>query len=393
MSGWLVETLVATTLLMALVLLVRPAVRRGFGAGAAYALWLVPALRLVLPPLSVPETAGLVPAVPVDIVFATAATAPGYGEWLLWLWALGAALFAAWHIIAYRRFLARAGRADKADGSGILVSDAVEGPAAVGLLHRLILVPRDFATRFDASERALAIRHERIHHARGDLWANAAALGMLSLHWFNPIAHRAYRAFREDQELSCDAAVIAGASGDEREAYGRAMVKSAWGAAPFMSCPMTRNTNLKRRLKMVKTHKISRLGKLGGMLSVSAMAIAGLTLTATGSIAAEPTENVIIKRVHGKGAGTAAANSEIEARCGNDPQKFETEAVSERDGKPVKTRLVLCSKGGGGSAGDRAAALEKARARIAGSTDLDPANRAKVLSALDNAIAQLKASN
>ena len=392
MSGWLVETLLATTLLMALVLLVRPAVRRGFGVGAAYALWLVPALRFVLPPLSVPEAIGLVPAVPVDIVFA-ATTGPGYGEWLMWMWAGGAALFAACHVIVYRRFVARAVRSGGRERSGVLVSDAVEGPAAVGLLHRHILVPRDFATRFDASERALAIRHERIHHARGDLWANAAALGMLSLHWFNPIAHRAFRAFREDQELSCDAAVIAGASNDEREAYGRAMVKSAWGTAPFMSCPMTRkNTNLKRRLKMVKSHKTSRLGKIGGIFSVSVMAIAGLTLTATGSVAAEPTENVIIKRVHGKGAGTAATNLEIEARCGNDPAKFETEAVSERDGKPVKTRLILCSKDGK-SGGDRIAALEKARARIAATTDIEPANRAKVLSALDTAIAKLKASN
>ena len=38
---------------MLLVLAIRRPVRRLFGAGPAYALWLVPALRLVVPPLAV----------------------------------------------------------------------------------------------------------------------------------------------------------------------------------------------------------------------------------------------------------------------------------------------------------------------------------------------------
>lgn len=72
MSAWLIETLAATALLMALVLVLRPLVRRAFGAGAAYALWLVPALRLVLPPLDVaPEIATSV-GQPIEIMFASA---------------------------------------------------------------------------------------------------------------------------------------------------------------------------------------------------------------------------------------------------------------------------------------------------------------------------------
>ena len=53
MSGGIVETLIATSLLMALVLLVRAPVARAFGAKAAYALWLAPLARLVLPPVPV----------------------------------------------------------------------------------------------------------------------------------------------------------------------------------------------------------------------------------------------------------------------------------------------------------------------------------------------------
>ena len=51
MIQWVAETLFASTVLMLLVLAVRPVVAHRFGARAAYLLWLAPALRMILPPL------------------------------------------------------------------------------------------------------------------------------------------------------------------------------------------------------------------------------------------------------------------------------------------------------------------------------------------------------
>ena len=51
MIGWAVETLIATTLLMLVALVLRGPVRRAFGPGVAYLLWLLPLARMVLPPL------------------------------------------------------------------------------------------------------------------------------------------------------------------------------------------------------------------------------------------------------------------------------------------------------------------------------------------------------
>ncbi|WP_336975049.1 hypothetical protein [Sphingobium aromaticiconvertens] len=50
MSVWIAETLLATSLLMALVMLLRRPTARFLGAGAAYMLWALPLARLVLPP-------------------------------------------------------------------------------------------------------------------------------------------------------------------------------------------------------------------------------------------------------------------------------------------------------------------------------------------------------
>ena len=52
MTDWLLGTLVATTALIALVLLIREPVRRHFGARVAYGLWLIPAARLLMPTLT-----------------------------------------------------------------------------------------------------------------------------------------------------------------------------------------------------------------------------------------------------------------------------------------------------------------------------------------------------
>ncbi len=404
MSAWVAETLFATTILMALVLGVRPFVRRLFGAGAAYALWLGPVLSLFLPEIARPSTfVGAV--VPMDVVFATAPALPASVGWLLWIWAAGALLFLLRLVVGYRRFLARAldgasrvnGDGD-GDGVDTLITDAVEGPVAAGLTTRRIFLPRDFETRFTDAERDLALRHERAHLERGDLFANAAALFVLALHWFNPLAYFAYRAFREDQELSCDAAVIAAAGAEARAAYAAAMVKSARGAAaPATACPMSRRSTLKRRLTMIKTHKTSRYAKAGSLASLALVAIAGATLTATSGIAAEAvvsTQTVVIKRVASRGEGDAVIGKEIENRCGSAAQIAEAKkslsAALSRPGKPVRTVTLDCSEKTATPA-ERAAMLEKAMANISFSSDIKPEQREKVLSALKEELSEARA--
>ncbi len=59
-AAWLADTMIWTGVLIALVLVLRRPVSRVFGAQAAYALWLLPFLRLILPPITLP--AAMAPA-------------------------------------------------------------------------------------------------------------------------------------------------------------------------------------------------------------------------------------------------------------------------------------------------------------------------------------------
>lgn len=299
MSGWIIETLMASTLLMLVVLAVREPVSRRFGPRIAYALWLLPALRMVLPPL--PESwgaAAVAPAAKVSVLIGQAAPVLEAGtNWVLVfaaVWAIGSLAFLGWHLSAYRRFAARVRQDCKPlcdhEAFTVQASHLVRSPLAFGVRGKMVVVPADFADRYDAAEQKFALAHEVTHHRRGDLIANFAGLGVLALHWFNPVAHLAWRAFRLDQEAACDAMVLRGASSEDRHTYGSALVKSATGGVPLAACTMTAKTGLKTRLRRIVE---GRLAPMRGGAAVAGLLVAGgLAVTASTGLSAKAKQGV-----------------------------------------------------------------------------------------------------
>lgn len=297
MIAWLIETFVAVTLLMVMVLVLRGPVARSFGAGWAYALWAVPALRLVLPPL--PQLAPDLYLPPVVLFIPTAAemAAPlpaeaGPGQWvpfMLAMWGGGAVIFLILQWLGYRAFLgqirdsSRPARPPRFGGIRTWISEKVDGPLALGVIERRIVLPGDFSRRYNPVERRLALEHELVHHRRGDIWWNLAATFVLALFWFNPIAWLAFRAFRSDQELACDAAVARTASLDERCDYARALVKSASRPGLIAACALNPAGELKRRLRMMRNHRASPLRSAGGVAALAAFAAAGFAVGSAGT--------------------------------------------------------------------------------------------------------------
>lgn len=319
MIAWAFEALIASALLMGLVLLVRERVAAAFGPRIAYLLWLLPLARMLLPrlpqvahrpvtlnmsmdldlPIDPPMPAlPALPTLPSVPALPAAPIVPGRFDWILShaptlvliVWLGGAVIHFGWQIGLYRRFVSAALRGSallcRTCGIAVHRGPHVGGPAAVGILRRRILLPADFTTRYDPAERRLVLAHEVAHHVRGDLIANAVALAILSLHWFNPFARRAYRAFRTDQELACDATVLAHEAPELMPVYGAALVKSVHAATPAAACAIGSAQMLKRRLKMMAKPHRSRLRQIGGGLIAGATIVGGLCLTASGSVAA-----------------------------------------------------------------------------------------------------------
>jgi len=294
------DTMLTTALLVLAVLLVRKPFARHFGPRLTYTLWLIPALRLVLPPLpfaepvaATPDT-GAILLVPVDATTAVPAAAPVWSlvdaaPYLFILWAMGMAAVIVMALLSHHRFraavLTEAVELEPIGTIRLVMTDMVDGPVAFGLWRRFVAVPHDFFARYVAEERALAIDHELAHHRHGDLWANAAALVLLASQWFNPFAWRAIRAFRFDQEAACDARVLTMADQDMRGVrtarYATAIAKAAVGSRLSLAAPMAVHDNLQERLTMLMRQDISKKRGLAGRLLVGGATLAVLATTAT----------------------------------------------------------------------------------------------------------------
>lgn len=282
LPGLLLQATVASSAAILLVFLLRAPLRRGFGAGAAYALWtLVPVAALApwLPtPVVLPAELALMP-VGSELQASLAPVrhaSEQHGTWLA-SWAAGAIALLLLQAARQWQFRRSVGALlPRADGAW---TAAVHGPAVLGLLRPRILVPQDFDLRFDAQERRLVLAHERVHLRRGDVPATALATLLQCLFWFNPLVHLALARFRRDQELACDAAVLArfpNARGD----YARAMLNAQLTAPGLpVGCTWQSGHPLKERIMQLKHPVPGRLRRhAGAMLALSLAVTTGLAI-------------------------------------------------------------------------------------------------------------------
>src|SRR6185437_4984462 len=198
----LMRMLAGATLGLALVLLLRRPARRVFGAGPAFTLWLLPlvlALAPLLPEEVAPRAMIVVPGLTITPQLAASAARQSavidWTQWSLAVWLVGAAGALLRLAASYLRLLrglrhapdtwARmlADVASDIDSCRVRMHDA--GPAVLWALPRsLILLPADFAGRFDnAASREVVLRHELTHAHRGDAWWSLAMEAASALLW------------------------------------------------------------------------------------------------------------------------------------------------------------------------------------------------------------------
>lgn len=280
-SLWLATWTGSLAILM--VLLLRGPVRRRFGAGIGYALWWLPVatwLALWLPArvVETPEQASFAALEPVAVTTVVGAVDQAFdmGTWGVTMWLVGVCLMIGALIWQQRRFEHALGRMRALeDERGTWQAQSAAGlPAVVGLLRPRIILPSDIDTRFDSEQRHLMLAHERIHLYRGDAWANAFVAWVRCVFWFNPLVHVAASRMRHDQELACDARVIA-AHPHARRAYGEAMLKNAHPSlmAP-LGCHWGITHPMKERVMLLKNAIPSRGTRLRGGLLVGLVALA-----------------------------------------------------------------------------------------------------------------------
>jgi TonB family protein len=350
----LVRVTLAGSAAILLVLLARGFLRHRFGAQVAYVAWtLVPAVivAMLLPAPTHPVTplAGIVriaalEAAPVDVV---ADTFDPRGV-LLVLWLVGALLAAVWFAQQQRRYLRGLGRLRMRDGARIVQSDCeFAGPALVGAWRARIVLPCDFDARYDERERELILAHEFIHFARGDAWVNALVVALRSLNWFNPLLHYAAAKFRIDQELACDAAVIARFPQARRQ-YADAMLKVQLAGQPRqelrlpVGCRWPSDRTLKERILMLKQSRPTRARRITGLALVAMLGL-GCAYTTWATQAPPPSAAVTS---HGSSSATDHPHADHDASYASmKPPHYPEEAVKNKIEGTVWVKVAIAADG------------------------------------------------
>ena len=297
MLSWLILTTLETSVLIGVVLVARPLIRRAFGAVVACDLWLIPAIGVLLPmrptrPETLLETIPLPGAEVSRGVYSAAETwaAPSAVPWET-LWLVGMAIWVVVQLVRSARFrrslLATAtpfvpspALVELLDRYGfrrerVFTTELAGAPFVTGLFNAKVFLPADFAQRFSAQEQQWIMVHELTHIGRGDLWARLLAEAFRALFWFNPLMHLAVQSLRQDQEYACDQTVVTRCTSQERYRYGRALMLGA-GVQPQPSF-VTFFRNNKERYAMLGKYRESRFNTFVGAIVCLMIGVFSLT--------------------------------------------------------------------------------------------------------------------
>ena len=227
--GQLDASLVAAALLAIAVLL-----RHRLSPRVRSFMLLIALIRLVLPPwLRSPWSEALVDVQPIDdgrawMAIALQSDVAMYAAALASLVSLFLLARVVWTFTtAEQRWLSATEPApiDAQHGVEFRLSRNGEGPLAVGLRRKLVVLP---ASVLDLDRQSLeaVLAHEVAHHERRDLWWIGIAEILKSIAWFNPVAHLAARALVASREDGSDDWAVSKTSNDPF-AYAQALLQSA----------------------------------------------------------------------------------------------------------------------------------------------------------------------
>ena len=266
-------------------LLLSGRIHHRYAAKTCYFLWLLLALRLLLPfqfPLPQPAVTVETPVYPVSLPASavtadTHMTGPGAGGSAgnpaapepvpqerstvrqvsltalgAWVWAAGTAGFLLWQAVSYavaRRSLLRrsleAGGAAESLLESLRAELGVTGRAALrrapglptpmmlGLVRPVILLP---GREMEPEQLDVVLRHELVHLRRRDVAYKALLLLTNAVHWFNPLVWWMVREASRNLELCCDDEVVRAKDAGFRRRYGEILLHTAAGCrAPALS--------------------------------------------------------------------------------------------------------------------------------------------------------------
>ena len=354
----MMEVLVSSTVLILALTALRFLLRGRISPGLQYALWLLVALRLLLPgtlmkspvsvmnavpdvsaavqqltapedrraPLKADEAAPAQPAAAETDTTQAETTQVPVKNILKTVWLAGAAVLAAVMLaqnLIFLRKLRRARRAVSCPESPLPVwlVAGLPSPCLVGLFRPEIYLTPEAAA--DPEVCRFVLRHELSHLRAGDPFWSLLRLGCLCLYWFDPFVWLAASLSRRDCELACDAHVLRDLDGQSRAAYGRALlglIRPETARGQLLSGATTMQLGKKSLTERIKL--IAKKPKMAAytLIFVLLLSLALAACTFTGAPAQQKAEPTPQSAVQEPAEPEPAAGAEAPQPVENDPE-------------------------------------------------------------------------
>lgn len=330
---WILSLSLAGSVLILLLMLLRPLVRERVSRRWQYYIWLLVIARLLLPVGGLEAPArigtaepGAAPALSLpevdreDMEARTSEeTAPEFNDsqklrtavrenlWVVWL--AGALALLIRKATAYQSFLRylRAGWAPVEDPAlldlaarigaeagvkrpvELYVNPLAASPMLLGVRKPCVVLP---TAELPEEDLRFVLLHELTHYRRRDLPYKWLTQLTVCVHWFNPLVHWMAREVERTGELSCDEAVLRRLDGPGRRAYGDAILRTISAGGGYQAVhPSTalgaEGKHLKERLETIM--KFKKTGRLSAVLAALLAVVLGVTGAAAGIYAGLPT--------------------------------------------------------------------------------------------------------
>lgn len=201
---------------------------------------------------------------------------------ILWrLWLVGLVVFLGVHIASYATFKKKLlrwarpvsresrifitkDRLQKELGISsevpVLICGDVTSPMMIGFFNSFLILPHE---DYSDIELYFILRHELTHFKRHDIWYKFLMVLANALHWFNPAVWLMVRESNRDLEISCDSMVVRGADATGRKFYSETIlsnVRKQSAATAFTTHFYGGKKSLKERFKNILNTKKRQKG-------------------------------------------------------------------------------------------------------------------------------------
>lgn len=315
----MMEMVIPISILIGVLLLISPLIKKSYVAKWRYFMWLFIAVRLIIPfkinmfnapiTMEIPNQIQGLPVVSEPVMQGQNVMQWSLQNCLTYVWFLGVIVFVLYQIICYFSFKNMVKRwakpVDNKDIECILsnikneigekrridikICKIVSTPMVFGVIKPVLLLP---GIDYNESELRAILNHELIHFRRNDIYYKLILVAANAINWFNPLVYMMVSTANRDVELVCDAEVVKEKDMEFRRHYCHAILKVVHNKksmnTPLSTCFIISKKVIKERFGDILDVRKKRKGRM-------LFAVVSLSVIISGSLVTFATERVADK--------------------------------------------------------------------------------------------------